>query len=121
MTTARVDIISAENSKHQNHPRTNFAKTTINALEELAGLLGPREVTFHSQDDKAKVPIRITAASKQTPLLMHMEHKVILPDHHYVVASQHKLIPSVIGDMQIRENDFCGDAVTYSGPTYCAI
>ena len=99
----------------------NFAKATINALEELAGLLGPREVTFHSQDDKAKVPIGITAASKQAPLLMHMEYKVILPDHDYVVASQHKLIPLVSGDMQVRENDFSGGAVTYSGPTYCVI
>ena len=121
VTTAPVKLISAKNSKHQNHPCINFAKATINALEELAGLLGPREVTFHSQDDKAKVPIGITAASKQAPLLMHMEYKVILPDHDYVVASQHKLIPSVIGDMQVRENDFSGDAVTYSGPTYCAI
>ena len=41
-----------------------FAKVTINDLEELAGLLGPREVTFHSQDHKAKVPIEITAESK---------------------------------------------------------
>ena len=23
--------------------------------------------------------------------------------------------------MQVRENDFSGDAVTYSGPTYCAV
>ena len=52
---------------------------------------------------------------------MHMEYKVILPDHDYVVASQHKLIPSVTGDMQVRGNDFSGDAVTYSGPTYCTI
>ena len=95
----------------------NIGEATINALEELTGLFGPCEVTFHSQDDKAKVPIGITAASKQAPLLMHMEYKVILPDHDYVVASQHKLIPSVIGDMQVRENEFSGDAVTYSGPT----
>ena len=121
VTAPSVKFISAKNSKHQIHPRANFAKATINALQELAGLLGPREVTFHSQDDKAKVPIGITAASKQAPLLMHMEYKVILPDHDYVVASQHKLIPSVIGDMQVRENDFSGDAVTYSGPTYCTI
>ena len=52
---------------------------------------------------------------------MHMKCKVILPDHDYVVASQHKLISSVIGDMQVRENDFFGDAVTYSGPAQCAI
>ena len=81
VTAAPVKLISAKNLKHQNHPCTNFAKATINALEELAGLLGPREVTFHSQDDKAKVPIGITAASKQAPLLMHMEYKIILPDH----------------------------------------
>ena len=78
-------------------------------------------MTFHSEDDKAKVSIGITAASKQAPLLMHIEYKVILPDHDYVVASQHKLIPSVIGDIQVRENDFSGDIVTYSGPKYCAI
>ena len=121
MTTASVRLISAKNSKHQNQPSTSFAKATTNALEELAGLLCPREVTFHSQDGKAKVLIGITAASKQAPLLMHMEYKVILPDHDFGVVSQHKLIPSVIGDMQVREKDFSGDAVTYSGPTYCAI
>ena len=122
VTTAPVKLISAKNSKDQNHPCTDFTKATINALEEeLAGLLGLREVTFHSQDDKAKVPIGITAASKQAPLIMHMEYKVILPDHDYVVASQHKLIQSVTGDMQVRENDFSEDAVTYSGPTHCEI
>ena len=47
VTTAPVKLISAKNSKHQNHPCTNFAKVTINALEELAGLLDPSEVTFH--------------------------------------------------------------------------
>ena len=121
VTTVPVKLVSAKNSKHQDHPCTNFAKATINALEELAGLVGPREVTFYSQDDKAKVPIGITTASEQAPLLMHMEYKVILPDHDYVVTSQHKLIPSSTGDMKVRENDFSGDAVTYSGTTYCTI
>ena len=66
MTTAPVKLISAKNSKHQNHLRTSFAKATINALEELAGLVS-LEVTFHSEDNKAKVLIGITAASKQAP------------------------------------------------------
>ena len=88
MTTTPVKLISAKNSKHQNHPCTNFAKATISALEELAGLLGPREVKFYSQDNKAKVLIGITAASTQAHLLMHMEYKVILPEDNYIVASQ---------------------------------
>ena len=52
---------------------------------------------------------------------MHMEYKVILPDHDYLVVSQHTLIPSVTGDMRVRQNDFSGNSVTYSSPTYCAI
>ena len=55
----------------------------LNVLEELAGLLGPGDVTFYSQDDKAKVLIGLLAASKQPPLSIHMEYKVTLPDHSY--------------------------------------
>ena len=54
ITTAPVKLISTKNSKHQRYPSIKFGKATINALEELAGLLGPGEVTFHSQDNKAK-------------------------------------------------------------------
>ena len=93
-------------------------KLISNALEELAGLLGAVDVTFHSQHSKAKVSIGVTATSKQAPLLMHMEYKVTLLDHDYVIAPQHKLISFIIGDMGVREKDFSGDVVTYSGPMY---
>ena len=69
-------------------------------------------------DDKEKVPIRITAAEKQTPLLMHMEYQVTLPDHDFVVGSRHKLIPSV---EVVKSKHLTNDGVTYSGPTYIAI
>ena len=119
--TAPVKLIRAQNSEHASHPSTKFARASINALEDIASMLGPGEVTFHSQDDKAKVPIGLTASKKQSPLLMHMEYEIKLPDHDYVVAQKHKLIPSVIGDMQIQANQILGGAVTYSGPTYIAI
>ena len=61
VTTAPVKLISAKNWKYQSHPYTKFARATINALEELAGILGPGDVTFHSQDDKAKVSVGFTA------------------------------------------------------------
>lgn len=73
VTTAPVKLILAKNPKQQSHPRTKFARgTTINVLEELAGLLKPGDFIFHSQDDIAKVPIGLTDASKKDPLLMHM-------------------------------------------------
>ena len=90
-------------------------------MEELPGILGPKQIIFHSQDDKAKVVLGIPAATKQSPILMHMQYQVRLPDHEFVVANMHKLIPSVIGDMAIKGKTLSNNAVTYSGPNYIGI
>ena len=122
MTTAPVKLYKSQNSKRASHPSTKFACASIRSLEELAAILGPAEVTFHSQDAKAKIPIGLTTASKQAPMFMHMEYQVTLPDHDFVVASKHKFIPSVIGDMKLaKSKDLTNDAVTYSGATYKGI
>lgn len=77
---------------------------------------------FISQDDKARVPIGITAANKQAPLLMHVEYLVHLPDHDFVVAKAHKLIVSVVAVCLILLGCMGKPtAVTYSGPTYIAV
>lgn len=54
---------------------------------------------------------------------MRMEYRVTLPDHDWVVAKGHKLIPSVYAGIRIAAKTPIGqpDAVTYSGPTYVAI
>lgn len=72
---------------------------------------------------KAKVkPIGLTAVNKQAPLLMHVEYRVSLPDHDWVIASKHKLTPSVYAGIEIKENGMGKiEAVSYSGPTYIAI
>ena len=122
VTTAPVKLYKSQNSNHASHPSTKFARASIRSIEELAAVLGHAEVTFHSQDGKAKVPIGLTAANKQAPMLMHMEYQVTLPDHDFVVAPKHKLIPSVIGDMKlVKSKDLTNDAVTYSGAKYIGI
>ena len=68
----------------------------------MGGLLGPGEVAFHSEDGKAKVPIRLTPANKQAPIVMHVKYKVKLSDHDFVIAKQNKLVPLVNGDMQVK-------------------
>lgn len=84
--------------------------------------LGPREVFLLSQDDKARVPIGTTAANKQAPIMMHLEYRVQLPDHDWVVAERHKFIPSDYGAITIPDGGM-GDPeiIGYSGPTYVAI
>lgn len=53
---------------------------------------------------------------------MHVEYRVILPDHDWVVAAKHKLIPSVYAGIDIHKDGFGKvESVSYSGPTYIAI
>lgn len=70
-----VRLIRASNDLHKQHVDSSFAMTTINHLNELASMLGPNEVIYLSQDDKARVPIGLTAAKLQAPLMMHMQYR----------------------------------------------
>ena len=88
MQTAPFKLYKSPNSKHSSHITTKFARSTIRALEEIAAILGPEKVTFHSMYDKAKVLAGITTAKKQTPLFMHLEYQVTLPDHDFIVGSK---------------------------------
>lgn len=120
--TVPVKLARAQNDRHKKHIDSHFCTSTIKHLEEIASILRPKQVCFLSQDDKARVALGITAANKQSPILMHLEYKVSLPDHDWVEAEKHKLIPSVYAFMQIRENGL-GDtnAVGYSAPTFIGI
>ena len=65
VTMAPVKLALAQNNQHANHESTKFARPTIHTMEEIAGILGPQQVTFHSQDDKAKVSLGLPVANKQ--------------------------------------------------------
>jgi hypothetical protein len=119
--TVNVRLCRVQNDHHKNHPDAQFTIASIHAIEEIASLLGAGEVCFISQDDKARVPIGLTAIQKQAPLLMHLEYRVRLPDHDWVIASKHKLIPSVYGGCVIGKKIGDRMAVSYSGPTHIAI
>ena len=96
MSCSTCKFFKLQNFKHLSHISGKFARTSIRALEEIAAFSRPEEVTFHSQDVKAKVPSGITITKKQIPMLMYMEYSVTLPDHDYVVGLKHKLILFVI-------------------------
>lgn len=119
--TVPVKLKRPESNLHARHPDGHFCKASIFALEELASCLGT-SCFFLSQDDKCRVPIGLTACNKQSPLLMHLDYQVRLPDHDWVVAERHKLIPSVYAAVEV-ESELFGNrtAVGYSGPTYIAI
>ena len=85
-------------------------------------LFGPESVFVVSIDDKAKVQLGITAATRQAPLIMHMEYEVRLPDHDFVVASKHKLVPSVYAACEIQTASArCQPKISYTGLLYISI
>ena len=58
------------------------------------------------------------AGEQQAPIMMHVDYKVTLPDHDFVIVNGHKLIPSVYAALIIKPNGLGDkDFVTYSGPT----
>ena len=122
VTTVPVKLSRHEANHHKAHPDQHFCTSTVKTLETVASILGPNQVSFVLQDDKARVPIGLTAANKQAPLLMYIEYRVSLPDHDCVIAAKQKLIPSLYAGCIIK-GDAMGRpvAVTYSGPTYIAI
>ncbi|CAF3421142.1 unnamed protein product [Rotaria socialis] len=92
---------------------------TLDSLKEQFNVRGyqlSRTSTYYRQDDKCRIPLGISAAHKQAPFIMSMKIQIKLPDHDFVIATKHKLIPSVYGACIIND-----ERVSYSGPTFAAI
>ena len=47
---------------------------------------------------------------------MHLEYKVMLPDHGFPIGEKHKLIPSVYAACLKKDGE-----VSYNGPTFISI
>lgn len=116
-----MKLLYLENSKHSSHVSVIFTSSTIQHLEDKAGFLGSEEVTFNSLGNKSKIPSRLTALHTQASLVMHIEYKVKISNHDIIIAKQHKLVPSVVGDMKVKAKPLSFDAVTYSGPIYMVV
>ncbi|KAL4720554.1 hypothetical protein ACJJTC_002355 [Scirpophaga incertulas] len=122
VVTVPVKLCKPDSTLHMKHRDGPFCTATIRNLESLASILGPEQVFFLSMDDKARAPLGITAANAQAPILMHLDYRVKLPDHDFVVAEKHKLIPSIYAGIVVKKDgEGKPEAVTHSGPTYVAI
>ena len=68
VNTVPVKLIEAQTSEHKSHSDTAFCHASFEALHSLVSLLGPSQVFYCSQDDKATLPIDITKAHKQSSI-----------------------------------------------------
>ena len=112
-----IKLLKPENNLRKVNKDRMYAKSLIDDVHEIGSLFGPDCVTFLSNDDKARIALGLVAAKVQSPILMHMEYKVRLLDHDFVIANRHKLIPSVYAECKITDE---GD-LSYSGNTFIRI
>jgi hypothetical protein len=98
--TVPVKLSRAHNDLRRQHVDSHFAAATIRQLLYVAVLLGEKTTFVLSQDDKARVPLGLAAANKQSPILMNVHYRVSLPDHDWVVASRqnwyHRFMPLLV-------------------------
>ena len=86
-----VKLIRSQNNCHVKHIDGRFCTFTIKHLEPLSSLFGSKQVYLISHSYKAHVPIGITPANSQSPMLMHAKYRVTLPDPDWVIAPRNKL------------------------------
>ena len=116
-SSVKVKICRPQNNLRKQHADGHVAMASVKCARDLAQLFGEEHVFFLSQDDKARVPIGLPISKKQDVMLMHLDYKVSLPDHDFLIGANHKLIPSVYACCQKKSDGSIG----YSGPTYVAI
>ena len=82
-----------------------FVKSVSDDMLNIAKMFEPEAVTFLSYNNKARTPLGLAAATLQAPILMHLEYKIKLPDHSFVVTPARQLIPSVYGVCEITPKE----------------
>ena len=117
VSTLPVKLVRPQNDLRRKHPDRMFCSESSKAADAIAKYLGPKACLYISQDDKSSVPLGRTAAKVQAPILMSMRAKVRLPDHDFRVGPRHLLVPSVMAECSIDEENGVG----YCGETYVAI
>ena len=78
VSTVPVRLARPQADLHKAHVDQDFARASIRDIEVLLSILGPDQCICISQDDKARVALGVTAANKQSPVLMGVQYRVSL-------------------------------------------
>ena len=99
--TVPVKLRKTKNTLRDRHADPDFTFVIKRQMRDIVSLF-ESDVFVLSADNKAKVPIGVTAVVKQAPLIMHASYEIRLPDHNFVKATKHKLTPSVYATCEIK-------------------
>ena len=93
--TVPVKLQKAKNTLSNRHADADYTFAIKRQMHNIVSLFGSDDVFVLSVDGKAKVPIGITAVTKQAPLIMQVSYEIRLADHDFEKATKQKLTLSV--------------------------
>ena len=111
----KLKMVRAQMTARKTHPAHAHCYCLRQDAKKLAATLGSSAI-YLTIDNKAKVPVGVNCATKQTPLMMQLRNEVRLNDHSIAVGPGHKLDLNVYLVSKVNKtmiND--ATAVKYSG------
>ena len=99
--TVPVKLWKVKNTLRNRHADADFTFAIKRQMRDIVSLF-ESDIFVLSVDEKAKVPIGVTAVAKQVPLIMHVSYEIQLPDHDFVKVTKHTLTTSVYAACEIR-------------------
>ena len=81
-----VKLLRPEHSLRKKNIDRMYVKSFFDDMLSISELLGGDAVTLLLNDDKACIALGLAATSLQSPILMHLDCCVRLPDHDFVIG-----------------------------------
>ena len=117
----KLKLAKAQTTARKKHPAHQHCYTLRQDAKKIASTLGSSAL-YMTMDNKAKVPVGVNCATKQTPIMMQMRNEVRLHDHSFVVGPHHKLDPNVYLVSKVERNKIDdASAVKCVGNVYVAV
>ena len=111
-----MKLCRPQNHLRKKYPYGHFAIASAWFARDLVNLFSDHHVFLFSQDDKARVPLRLPISKKQTDILMYSKYKVILPNHDFPIRTKHKLVPLVYATCLKKDGK-----VSHNGSTFISV
>ena len=83
MFSVPVKLLRPECNLRKSNVDRMYARSIVEDTHDIETLFGHDQVTFLSCDDKARIPLGITAVQKQAPIIMSLEYKVLKKLHSF--------------------------------------
>ena len=123
VTTVLVKLARPEADQHSKHPDARFCTATMRALESVASVLGPDQVFYLSQDDKARVPLGITAVLSE--VWKSLEIDGFLVEAEYIGPEEHPAAELCVDEQwytrHVRESQYFLQIVKCDTEQCCGI